>query len=186
MARRSLGVVLIVALVSGTVNWLTFGLSLLGVKASTLGRQLWCRQELHLPTDLNLPLRATPAALRYCDSLLLAIPDGCSFHHPSQNARPPRLITGVRPRLAARPPTATLRTARAAVIRTLSSLWPTAAKAKTPNSAPKMAKTAAPDPTANPAATRTSRQPAPRTPAPTPAVPPRIIPAATANPTPDP
>jgi hypothetical protein len=56
LARRSLGVVLIVALVGWTVNWLR------GVQANTLGQQFWCWQELHLPTNLNLPLRATTAA----------------------------------------------------------------------------------------------------------------------------
>jgi hypothetical protein len=32
------------------------------VKANTLGQQLRCWQELHLPTNLNLPLRAIAAA----------------------------------------------------------------------------------------------------------------------------
>lgn len=183
MARRSLGVVLIVALVSWTVNWLTFGCQSQHSRAAVVvpaGASPAYQPEPSRSRHACCPQVLRFSSTRYSGRLLLP---------PSIAKRPAsssHYRSGVRPRLAARPPTATLRTARAAVIRTLSSLWPTAAKAKTPNSAPKMAKTAAPDPTANPAATRTSHQPAPRTSAPTPAAPPRIIPAATANPTPDP
>lgn len=58
MAGRSLGAGLIAALLGWTVNQPTWG-----VKAHTLGQRLWRWQELHLPINLNLPLRGTTAAL---------------------------------------------------------------------------------------------------------------------------
>src|SRR3974390_802252 len=53
MARRSLGLVLIVTLLGWTVNQ-----PALGCQRATLGQQLWCWQELHLPINLNLPFAA--------------------------------------------------------------------------------------------------------------------------------
>jgi hypothetical protein len=96
MARRSLGVVLIVALVSWTVNWLTLGCEGQHSRAAVVvpaGASPAYKPEPSPSRHTCCPqVTAQPAALG--SSLVSCCPDCCKLSHNSPGTQPPRFLTG--------------------------------------------------------------------------------------------
>ena len=97
MARRSIGVVLVVALVSWTVNWLTLECQSQHSRAAVVvpaGASPAYKPEPSPSRHTCCPQVKSQPSFHDCSLVLASLPDCCSFHH-NRNARPPRLlITG--------------------------------------------------------------------------------------------
>lgn len=142
-----------------------------------IAQRLRLRRLPHTRTSLQNPI----SPLQVVAMARTVAPNPC----PAVKAKMSRTCPGaIKTRWTSKPqpPAATVRTVRPAAPRTPRTL-PTAARAKMQNSAPKMVRIAAPDPSASLAAAKTPPSPTPIPPR-KPAAPTRTIPAATARPTP--